>query len=318
MSGKDRPAARPELPTNIESATREHVLENLASWDAEILERRAKRLGVPIDEASQIESKPLFLIEAERQARAENRTVESVLEEYASRMQSSTYPGPECFLPDEIAEYVEGVLPSERLKHAEACSGCKVLLAGSFPPEDGASKLLAYFESRSSLSNASADSNIREVTPAADLSRYRTALLKSWVAAVLPPAILLPGMYLTLSILDKDATKLTSLSSSLPWLVALLTAIVTLVIFERYRGSRPMRSLAAGISGALVLGAFFLVDFHQARSNRDLAVMYARDRFSSLCLSSLLNQEQTGNFGRIDQGLGPLSRAEQNQTTAAE
>jgi hypothetical protein len=66
---------------------------------------------VSLEEAFRVEAKPLFMVEIERRTEAEGRPVESVLEEYSKRLQQSTYPTAACFLPDEVAEYVDGILP---------------------------------------------------------------------------------------------------------------------------------------------------------------------------------------------------------------
>src|SRR5262249_19141256 len=123
-------------PTNVERATPEHVRRNLADWDSNLLKLRAVRLQVSEQEAALVGNKPLFLIHAEARAKAEGCQVETILEQYADEFVYSKYPTPECFLPNEVAEYVkQGTLPVERLGHTDLCSACSMLLA-SFLPKD--------------------------------------------------------------------------------------------------------------------------------------------------------------------------------------
>lgn len=56
------------LPTNIENATREHVRDSLPSWDAKIRARRAERLRISPEQAANIDTKPLFMLEIEARA----------------------------------------------------------------------------------------------------------------------------------------------------------------------------------------------------------------------------------------------------------
>jgi hypothetical protein len=79
------------LPTNIESATPKYVQNNLASWDAKIRDRRARRLGVSQEEAANLDSKPLFLVELEARAAAEDRPIDLLLDDYANKLRASTY-----------------------------------------------------------------------------------------------------------------------------------------------------------------------------------------------------------------------------------
>jgi hypothetical protein len=74
------------LPTNLEHATREYVQTHLASLDAKILARRAKRLGISVEEVANIDATPLFMVEIEARAAAEGRTVQLVLDEYTKRL----------------------------------------------------------------------------------------------------------------------------------------------------------------------------------------------------------------------------------------
>ena len=80
------------LPTNVESATRKYVREHLSAWDEKILAGRAVRLGVSLDEAAKVATKPLFMIEIEARALKEHRTVESLLEEYRNKLQQTSPP----------------------------------------------------------------------------------------------------------------------------------------------------------------------------------------------------------------------------------
>lgn len=90
MNRKDKVGKGPQsLPTNIESATRDHVRDRLAAWDVKIRARRARRLHISEEQAGDVEPKPLFMVEIEARAAAERRTVDSLLEEYQNRLQQT-------------------------------------------------------------------------------------------------------------------------------------------------------------------------------------------------------------------------------------
>jgi hypothetical protein len=133
-----------KLPTNIENATRGHVTQNLAEWQASIISARAARLGVSVKDASRTDDKPLFVVEAEKRARNERRNLSSILKEYSDQIQYSQYPTADCLMPDEVEEYVKAVLPSERHEHINECNACRMLVDAAqvhVPPEESNSDI---------------------------------------------------------------------------------------------------------------------------------------------------------------------------------
>ncbi|MGH9365978.1 MAG: hypothetical protein ACRD1B_12060 [Thermoanaerobaculia bacterium] len=124
-----------------------------------ILELRAERLGVSREEAERVHrSKPLFLLAAEAAAKRLGISPEEVLAADLQRMETSTYPTPECLTPDEVEDLVEagvesgaldiqvgvgtlspasGVvpLPEVRLAHLRSCDACRTLLAAVRPEQ---------------------------------------------------------------------------------------------------------------------------------------------------------------------------------------
>jgi len=112
-----------------------------------ILELRAKRLGVSPHEAERVDrSKPLFLIAAEAAAERLGVSPEEVLDADLKRMDSSTYPTPECLTPDDVEDLVEAdlefgaavafsqlPLSKAQLSHLESCDGCQTLVAACRP-----------------------------------------------------------------------------------------------------------------------------------------------------------------------------------------
>ena len=294
MDTKRKAGEQPQsLPTNLESATREYVRSRLVSWDDKILARRADRLGVSLEEASRVEAKPLFMVEIERRAEAEGRPVESVLEEYSKRLQQSTYPTAACFLPDEVAEYVDGILPLDRLEHASACVPCATLLAAAVPTETAARDLVETLSLTPVRKPA-----IDELTVAAASGKWAAfdfVVASRWAATVLVPAVALIAMYLAFLSGDRSATRLTFLHNPLPWVVALVAAIATLSVYETNR--RPLlRSFAVGIAAAAVLGSSFFVDFRRSQSTRDFAIKLAQDQVADLAVDSIENHQFTGKF----------------------
>ena len=131
------------LPTNIKNLTRQYVKDHIPEWDQKIKEQSASDLAQLNDEGTPIELRPLYLIEVERRAQMENRSVQDVLVEYTEQLHRSTYPGPNCFLPDELSEFIDTGLSEERLRHAKGCPSCATLLSMSRPLDDAAAALLS-------------------------------------------------------------------------------------------------------------------------------------------------------------------------------
>lgn len=283
---------RLSLPINLESATRENIRATLPALDAEILARHARRLGISEEEASQVEAKPLFMLEIERRAAAEGRTVAAVLQEYSAKLQRSTYPTPDCFLPDEVSEYATGALGADRLAHANVCTPCATLLASAVPSDTVAQEFVDVIRSVRSAADETEELAVAAPTrwPAFDL-----AAAKRWAGVVVVPILALTLMYLTFLRLDTSATRLTYLHSPMMWTVTVVAA--TLVLLSVFEIRRPAyRSLAIGTAFAAVLGCSFFIDFRQSQSSRDFAVKFAQDQVATLAVASIENRQSTGKF----------------------
>jgi hypothetical protein len=82
------------------------------------------------------EEKPFFLRAAESRAQSSGMSTNQLLAVYSERLRNSKYPTPECLTPDEIQEWVLGVLlSSERQQHLDTCEGCRNLLGAAEPTE---------------------------------------------------------------------------------------------------------------------------------------------------------------------------------------
>lgn len=110
----------------------------------EIVERRAKRLGMSVQEVLAGHEEPAFLKAAERRAQRLGLTLEEVEQRDLQRMRESHYPGLHCLLPDEWVEYREtGNLPGERLEHVKSCGACGGLYSALLPSPDRFQPFLA-------------------------------------------------------------------------------------------------------------------------------------------------------------------------------
>ncbi len=298
-SGKESLA----LPTNIENATREHIRKSLPSWDAKILARRAERLGISLGEAADINNTPLFMVEIEGRAATEGRTVESLLEEYSGRLRQSTYPTPACLLPDEVVEYADGTLPLERLEHANTCNACATLLAAALPSDEAARDLIETLRATSPIYDESEQVPVAAAAASIKLP-FDLGFVERWAGVAFVPAIVLIAMYVISLTIDTRAARQTFLHSPVPWLAALITAGLGLVISER----RPvLRSVGVGLAFAAVLASSFLVDFRRSQSaDRDLAIKSAVDQLAQFSVTSLENRQVTGKFIDTQHSSGPL------------
>jgi hypothetical protein len=77
--------------------------------------------------------KPRFVLAAEELA--ENGSWQAVLAGDRERADSSSYPGPDCLLPDEVEALLSSgaSLDADRAEHVTTCSGCTALLASAVP-----------------------------------------------------------------------------------------------------------------------------------------------------------------------------------------
>lgn len=319
------------VPTNFEDATPAYVRKNVAVWDKEILESRAARLGVPLDDVPSIDATPLFMIEAERQAHAEGRTVKEVLEQYSSELRDSSYPTPDCLLPDEVAEYLEhhSCLPKDRLAHADSCTACQTLLEASvfnaeLEEELSVAVAAAIRHAKSAseikeeglLTNRRIDrlqSIVDEVIPSdpgvnASSDRTKTAEphLFQRLAAGLPPALtellvppiaLFVGAFLVLLYIDKTAAALTVPVSFVGFSAVLLASVFLFVVVERGLWSYPRpRNLLVGLIFAGVVMAFSWQDFQKTRSSIAVVFEWRCYQAESFAMSSMEHRQLTGAF----------------------
>ena len=115
----------------VMAETREdaHARARLARLDR-TQEECARELGVSVDDARREADSHSALFDAAR-ARASrlNVPVRDLLESDRRYMETSAYPGPNCYQPFELDEFMEGRLSRERLAHRETCDPCSVLLA---------------------------------------------------------------------------------------------------------------------------------------------------------------------------------------------
>jgi hypothetical protein len=290
-----------KLPANVEHANREYVRNRLASWDDEILSKRADRLKVTREAASQGETQPLYLFEAEQRAHREGRTLESVLAEYAERLTRSTYPGPQCFLPDEITEYVEGTLSVERSLHADDCPGCTILLRMSKPEERAREAL--HDAMRVAGTETPFEMEVAASSRAAKATAWIPAI-ENWAGAVLVPGFALAVASLYLWQKDRSAAELTFVHSPLPWIVAALMAVVALLMFVA-PGLHPLaRSVGAGLAVGVVAMSFLVTDFRNSRATRDSQISVAQRQAESSCATFIGHRERTGEFLNTNQSVG--------------
>lgn len=297
----------PDLPTNLAGASREKIRENLPSWDARVRARRAKRLGVSVEEAANVEAKPFFMIEIENRAVAENRTVESLLEECSQRLRQSTYPTADCLLPDEVAEYAAGTLALERLEHAETCNACATLVAAAMPSEDAARDLVDALRAGSPLEEQVEETEQTPIAaPVGAWPAFDFAFARKWAPAVLVPVFALLAMYAISLNIDTGAARQTFLHSRLTWMSAFVAALLSLGVSGLKR-SPVLRSIGVGVAFTAVLASSFFVDFRRTQSaDRDLAIKSAMDQLSQFSVTSLENRRVTGKFIDVQHSAGPL------------
>lgn len=279
------------FPTNAQRATREFVARHIGEWDQKILERRAARLGISFEAAKGVEEKPLYLIEAEREAKERNVSLENVLDEYQERLNLSNYPGPDCLLPDEVEELVFGEASPARLKHLEVCPGCSALLAASRKTEEAAEEAVKVMK---------AAVGSREVAPSAPFERAEREInesareiqvFESWVALVAPPVLLLFLAGFVLFEIDHTATKATFLRSPLAWLVVGLVVLGALLGLLGFRMSSLARSIMTGGALAAFAVTLAVVDFQKTKANQALSVSLAQSQMERVCGEAFQNRQ---------------------------
>lgn len=312
--------AQPEddlIPTNIASATPEYVNRHVSDWDEEILELRRARLGLESEMVAD-GSRPLYLIDAERQAKMENTTVEAIIDRHKRQLRESTYPTPDCLLPDEVVEYLsKGHLPDTRAEHARACEPCATLLTAmkieKFGDSNGtASPTMVAFARRKDTEETWRQRILAALSPAS---------LGQWASITLTPIILLGVTYWISKSLDKEAAWLTAPHDTLPWVVIFAAPFFALLAHTALRSYVIRRALALGSIIGIVFMAFYYADLQQGRvafaqlkqvqlnaTNAQAQATNAQaqiveDKMESVAVSSIQHKNATGKF------LGPLHGA---------
>jgi hypothetical protein len=304
MNRKDKSGKGPQsVPTNIESATQEHVRDSLAAWDAKIRARRAKRLRISAEQAGDVEAKPLFMVEIEARAATEKRTVDSLLREYRDRLQQSTYPTPACLLVDEVAAYAEGGLPLERLQHANVCQACATLIAGAVPTDEAAAEFVEALRTPFPVETEEA------LAPAAAAKwpGFDWGFVKRWASVVVIPGAALVAMYFVSLTVDANAARQTFLHSPLPWVSGLTVALLGWWSVSELKRHPVLRSVGIGLAFTAVLASSFVVDFRRGQSaDRDFAIKSALDQLTQISVNSLQNRQANGQFMDVQHLSGPL------------
>ncbi len=304
MNRKDKVGKGPQsLPTNIESATQEHVRDRLAAWDAKIRARRARRLHISAEQAGDVEPKPLFMVEIEARAATERRTVDSLLEEYRNRLQQSTYPTPACLLVDEVAAYAEGELPLERLQHANTCQACATLLIGAVPTDEAAGEFVDALRTPPPVETEEPLTS----TAGAKWPGFNWGLVERWGGAVVIPSVTLIAMYIISLNVDSNATRQTFLHSPLPWVSGLIVALLGWWSISELKRRPVLRSVGIGLAFTAVLASSFVVDFRRGQSaDRDFAIKSALDQLTQISVNSLQNRQANGKFIDVQHLSGSL------------
>jgi hypothetical protein len=85
--------------------------------------------------------KPRFVQAAETRAATRNITPEQLLEEYATRLRDSCYPGPECLTPEEVQAIADDGPADSQQEHLAACPPCRQLVDAAHPSPKRLGKL---------------------------------------------------------------------------------------------------------------------------------------------------------------------------------
>ncbi len=301
MPKQDNTEKNGKLPANIESATRSHVAENLAAWQANIISARAARLGISVGEASQVEGKPLFVLEAEKRARIEGRDVNAILQEYSDQLQRSQYPTAQCLMPDEVAEYVEAVLPSQRHQHIQECNECAMLVAAAQPePREAAAMEDDDFLREPERVPAYAAAAVAMPARRQSEGRFGTharlfflANLKKWGLVASPVLVIFLADYLYTK-LRNAGTSWPIESSGEVWFLAACGLFLYLVSLVGFRTVPRYRGLANGFILAAIIFGYASID---ARENRRIAESaFQWNGAASLGMTSIQQLQSTGTF----------------------
>ncbi len=105
------------------------------AFSEQLLQRRAERLGISIEEARKTDRKrPRFIEAAEEEAQRLGISVSEVLDSEPEQAPDTSYPRPDCLEPFEVEQFVaESELPEDWTNHLKECRTCLVLLRTAKP-----------------------------------------------------------------------------------------------------------------------------------------------------------------------------------------
>lgn len=293
-----------------------------------IMELRAERKGVSLEEAEKVERpEPLFVQAAKITAERLGITPEKVLEADLQRMKTYPYPTPDCLTPDEIEDLIDaedrigslaaqgGIssppetvgLAEARLAHLESCDACRTLRAVSRPKQEYREKFERLLEIELGRLREESKPN----------QKFRVAAImfvSNAVCAIAPPFVFLLCYVLVINPLNA-----TQHSSWLLWAATIITlGLAGFLTFRYYRLAslyRPghtkaesrkpsrtgkwnfLRSSSGSLVGGLVVGMIIgWYSFEQNRAKQELVLDVAVSGLENLAVSSIENREQTGEF----------------------
>lgn len=286
-----KPVDDSSFPTNIEQATPDFIRKNLENWDNQILKSRAARLRISERDAGLVDSKPLFLLHAEETAKLEKCPLETVLKRYADELVCSNYPTVECFLPDEIAEYIQcGTLPENRLGHTDVCSACSMLLAASLPGD---------------FDNVLAGMTVADHDLQPESIGGRIIRIFTDYGAIFLPALLLILVYVALRFIDRQAALQTVFNDPLAWGFLLGGTFFYVLVSKALVNYQKARWWSTAAIIGLVLLGFGYVNIRQIRSAKVAEVArafkWAQDQTESLALRAIQQRQTTGQFPNAKQ-----------------
>jgi hypothetical protein len=310
MKEKDRSKTQSKLPINIEEATRQYVQDNLAAWDDEILALRARRLGLSKEQAAEVDPTPLYLLEAKQRADSENRTLDSVLAEYSSELQTSNYPGPDCLLLHEVRDYLKhGNLYGKRLSHATECEACANVLAASLPrnleqifaiPDWVNPGMRLPLAAAATAQSAQGSEIGSQQSRKQKDTRDRMIAFKKVLAVGMPAAGIFAIAYFAIWKSSKPSDwPITAANAELVWLPAIAGLFAYFISFLGFKSVPKWRGIANGTVVGLVLGGYLYLD---ALQNKTIAETTFRwDQAEKIAMESIHYRYRTGAFLAADQ-----------------
>jgi hypothetical protein len=78
----------------------------------------------------------------EARAKRAGKTIDELLLQDRERLRKPQYPGPDCYEPYEVEQYISGTLNESRISHHQQCGYCAVLLDLAIPSEQHAEAII--------------------------------------------------------------------------------------------------------------------------------------------------------------------------------